>query len=237
MTKKKSSKQLARERRAAKEAAAQNRNKILFGLIGLLALFAIIFVAFRSFGGGGDTSGELAAGAMETDRPLAALSPAERDNYYDAPPEMVIDTSKTYQAIFKTSKGDITIDLYDDEAPITVNNLVFLANEGFYDGLLFHRVIEDFMAQGGDPTGTGSSGPGYRFEDEIVPSLVFDKRGILAMANSGPATNGSQFFITFEPTPWLDGNHTIYGQLSDGEDALMSITQGDVIESVVIIES
>ena len=115
------------------------------------------------------------------------------------------------------------IDLFDDQAPVTVNNFIFLANQGFYDDLVFHRVIPDFMVQGGDPSGTGSGGPGYSFEDEFDPSLRFDRRGLLAMANSGPATNGSQFFITHVPTDRLNDAHTIFGEIVEGDDTLGAI--------------
>ncbi|MEM7031194.1 MAG: peptidylprolyl isomerase [Chloroflexota bacterium] len=165
---------------------------------------------------------------------------------YASPPEMVIDPQKSYQAIFKTSKGDITIELFADKAPKTVNNLVFLAKDGFYDNTTFHRVIGGFMAQGGDPTGTGRGGPGYRFEDEFDSSLTFDAQGILAMANAGPGTNGSQFFITYGPTPHLNNNHTIYGKVTDGMDVALSLRErdpmrdpnpGDELITVEIIES
>ena len=142
-------------------------------------------------------------------------------------PAMQIDPKKKYKARIKTDKGTMVAELFADKVPITVNNFVFLAREGFYDGLIFHRVINDFMAQGGDPTGTGSGGPGYRFGDEFHPSLRHDKPGILSMANAGPATNGSQFFITHVPTPWLDNKHTVFGQLVDGLDVLRSIPARD----------
>ncbi|MDE2802542.1 MAG: peptidylprolyl isomerase, partial [Chloroflexota bacterium] len=130
---------------------------------------------------------------------------------YDAPPALTIDPEKSYTATFKTVKGDIVIELIADKVPNTVNNFVFLAREGFYDDTTFHRVIPDFMAQGGDPTGTGTGGPGYRFADEFHPSLRHDKPGILSMANAGPNTNGSQFFITHGPTPHLDNRHAVFG--------------------------
>jgi peptidylprolyl isomerase len=117
--------------------------------------------------------------------------------------------------------------LFDDEAPLTVNNFVFLATQGFYDGTTFHRVLADFMAQGGDPTGTGSGGPGYAFEDETDNGLTFDRRGLLAMANSGPDTNGSQFLITFAPATHLDGDHTIFGELVEGDEVLSGISLRD----------
>jgi cyclophilin family peptidyl-prolyl cis-trans isomerase len=143
------------------------------------------------------------------------------------PPAMAIDPKKKYSATISTDKGDIVLDLFADKAPITVNNFVFLAREGFYDGTIFHRVIADFMVQGGDPTGTGSGGPGYRFADEFDPSLKHNKPGIFSMANAGPGTNGSQFFITHVATPWLDGKHTIFGQVASGMDVLFSIQPRD----------
>ena len=124
---------------------------------------------------------------------------------------MLIDPTHSYSADIDTDLGTMVFRLFADEAPITVNNFVFLARQGFYDGTVFHRVIKDFMAQGGDPTGTGTGGPGYRFEDEFHPKLRHDKAGTLSMANAGPNTNGSQFFITHVPTPWLDGKHSVFG--------------------------
>jgi cyclophilin family peptidyl-prolyl cis-trans isomerase len=143
------------------------------------------------------------------------------------PPAMVIDPAKKYTATIKTDKGDMVFQLFADKTPKTVNNFVFLAREGFYDGTIFHRVIADFMTQGGDPTGTGSGGPGYRFADEFHPSLKHSKPGILSMANAGPGTNGSQFFITHVPTPWLDGHHSVFGELTQGMDVLLSIPPRD----------
>ncbi len=137
---------------------------------------------------------------------------------------MSIDSSAGYTAKIKTNKGNIVIELFPASAPKTVNNFVFLANEGFYNGIIFHRVIPNFMIQGGDPTGTGTSGPGYKFEDEIDTKLGFDKPGILAMANSGPNTNGSQFFITTASTPHLNGNHTIFGKVLEGQDVADTIS-------------
>jgi peptidyl-prolyl cis-trans isomerase B (cyclophilin B) len=136
----------------------------------------------------------------------------------------------------KTSKGDIRINLYPDKAPITVANFVNLAKRGFYDGLKFHRVINDFMIQGGCPKGTGTGGPGYRFEDEFDPSLRHDRSGLLSMANAGPGTNGSQFFITHVATPWLDDNHSIFGAVEDADDQAVvdSIEQGDTIEALTV---
>jgi cyclophilin family peptidyl-prolyl cis-trans isomerase len=146
---------------------------------------------------------------------------------WSTPPEMQIDPSKNYKARMETDKGTMVIELFADKTPITVNNFVFLAREGYYDNVIFHRVIADFMVQGGDPTGTGRGGPGYKFQDEFVPSLKHDKQGILSMANAGPFTNGSQFFITHGPTPHLNGKHTVFGQVVEGLDVLMSIPPRD----------
>ena len=146
---------------------------------------------------------------------------------WNKPPEMGIDPKKKYTAHMETDKGTMVIELFADKAPKTVNNFVFLAREGYYDGVIFHRVINNFMVQGGDPTGTGSGGPGYRFEDEFHPSLRHSKRGILSMANAGPGTNGSQFFITHGPTPHLDNKHAVFGQVIEGDDVLMSIPARD----------
>ena len=145
---------------------------------------------------------------------------------YSAPPEMKIDPAKKYTATLDTSRGTIVVDLFAKDAPKTVNNFVFLAREGFYNGLKFHRVIPDFMIQGGDPTGTGRGGPGYTFEDEFNQHKV--ARGALAMANAGPNTNGSQFFIvTADATPWLDGKHTVFGQVTSGMDVVDAISAVD----------
>lgn len=146
---------------------------------------------------------------------------------WNTPPEMQIDPQKKYRARMETDNGAMVIELFADKAPQTVNNFVFLAREGYYDGVIFHRVIANFMAQGGDPTGTGRGGPGYQFADEFHPSLRHSKRGILSMANAGPNTNGSQFFITHGPTPHLDDRHAVFGQVVEGEDVLMSIPERD----------
>ena len=165
---------------------------------------------------------------------------------YRTQPEMQIDPSKKYTAVFHTSKGDIQVELFAKQAPVTVNNFVFLAREGFYNNTTFHRVIGGFMAQGGDPTGTGMGGPGYKFRDE--PGALagkHDKAGILSMANAGPNTNGSQFFITYGPTPHLNGKHGVFGQVTSGMDVLKALRErdpqrdrqpGDLLVSVDIIE-
>ena len=146
---------------------------------------------------------------------------------WNSPPRMDIDKKKKYLAVFYTDNGTMKFELFAGKAPTTVNNFVFLARQHFYDDTIFHRVIDNFMVQGGDPTATGAGGPGYRFEDEFHSDLKHDKRGILSMANAGPDTNGSQFFITHQPTPWLDNKHAIFGELIDGEDVLMSIPARD----------
>ena len=146
---------------------------------------------------------------------------------WTTPPAMQIDPKKQYKARMETDKGTMVIELFADKTPMTVNNFVFLSREGYYDGVIFHRVIDNFMVQGGDPTGTGRGGPGYKFGDEFDASLKHDKQGILSMANAGPGTNGSQFFITHGPTPHLNGKHTVFGQIVEGLDVLMSIPARD----------
>jgi cyclophilin family peptidyl-prolyl cis-trans isomerase len=163
-----------------------------------------------------------------------------------APPSGALDTSKTYTARLRTEKGEIVVELFADRAPKTVENFVNLARAGFYDGTTFHRVINGFMAQGGDPTGTGTGGPGYQFGDEFHPELRHDAAGILSMANAGPGTNGSQFFITHGPTPHLDDRHSVFGKVTEGMDVLRSLRErdpqrdrepGDRIETIEISES
>jgi len=163
-----------------------------------------------------------------------------------APPSGALDTSKSYTARIKTEKGDMVVELYADRTPLTVENFVSLARAGFYDGTTFHRVIAGFMAQGGDPTGTGTGGPGYQFGDEFHPSLRHDAAGVLSMANAGPGTNGSQFFITHGPTPHLDDRHTVFGKVTSGLDVLRSIRErdpqrdrqpGDAITTIEISEA
>lgn len=165
---------------------------------------------------------------------------------YDAPPPMTIDATKQYFAAVKMANGgEFVIQLYPDKAPVTVNSFIFLARDGYFDGTTFHRVLEGFMAQGGDPTGTGMGGPGYKFQNEDS-DLTFDKAGVVAMANAGRDTNGSQFFITFGPTPQLNGDYTIFGQVIEGMEVVNGITRrdpnqrpdytGDAIESITITE-
>lgn len=149
---------------------------------------------------------------------------------------MSINQAGKYTATFDTSKGKVVCELFPKDAPKTVNNFVFLAKEGFYDGTVFHRVIADFMVQGGDPTGSGRGGPGYKFEDETKGNPNKHKVGSLSMANAGPNTNGSQFFITHVVTDWLDGKHTVFGHVTSGQDVVNKIQQGDQLKSVTIQE-
>lgn len=230
-----------RKQEELRRQKARRRNLIIGGVVlGLVILMAGLYVLNQA-------DEPTPSVAVTGDRPLAELEPAQRVGYYDAPPELALDTAKEYAAIIRMAGGgEMRFNLFDDEAPITVNNFIYLANQGYYDGTTFHRVLADFMAQGGDPSGTGSGDPGYTFEDETDNGLTFDRRGLLAMANSGPDTNGSQFFITFVPTPHLDGLHTIFGELVEGDDVLSNISlrdpgtttePGDVIESITILES
>ncbi len=163
-----------------------------------------------------------------------------------APPSGALDTSKQYTARFTTEKGTFTVELFADRAPLTVENFVNLARAGFYDGTTFHRVIPGFMAQGGDPEGTGRGGPGYDFGDEFHPTLRHDAAGVLSMANAGPGTNGSQFFITYGPTPHLDDRHSVFGRVTEGMDVVLALRErdpgrdpnpGDAIETIEIIEA
>jgi peptidyl-prolyl cis-trans isomerase B (cyclophilin B) len=153
-----------------------------------------------------------------------------------AVPAQSEESMKDIRIIVKTDKGDIEGVLYPSKAPVTVANFLNLAKRGYYDGLKFHRVIPDFMIQGGDPTATGSGGPGYRFEDECTPELKHDKPGIFSMANAGPGTNGSQFFITHVPTPHLNGKHTVFGSVTKGQDMVDAVAQGDTIKSIEILD-
>ena len=181
-----------------------------------------------------------------SDQPVPAAPPSEPTTVDDSEglPPMTIDVNKEYIATITTRHGDIVIELFAEDAPVTVNNFVYLAREGFYNGTTFHRVIPGFMAQGGDPTGTGSGGPGYKFKDEI--SNKKHKTGAVSMANSGPNTNGSQFFICYSPQPHLNGKHTVFGQVIEGMDVANRLTprdpnqkpafQGDLIEKITIEE-
>ena len=232
-----------RKRREEMQKKQQQQNKIIMIGGALLAVLIIAFIIWQLIPSGESASEGV---VLEGERPLAALAPAERNDYFNAPPENVLESGVDYQAIIRTANGDMLMDLYEDVAPITVNSFVYLANQGFYDGTTFHRVLQDFMAQGGDPSGTGAGGPGYEFVNETDNDLAFDRRGILAMANAGPDTNGSQFFITFVPYPSLNGGYTIFGELLDGDDVLSAIslrdpssaaTPGDEIIRIDIVEN
>jgi peptidyl-prolyl cis-trans isomerase B (cyclophilin B) len=156
---------------------------------------------------------------------------------WNSPPAMQIDPQKAYRATIETDKGTIELELYPKHAPKTVNNFAFLAGEGFYDGVTFHRVIDNFMIQGGDPTGTGRGGPGYRFEDEFKGNPLKHEKGVISMANAGPNTNGSQFFITHSPQPHLNGRHTVFGKVVEGQDVVDAIRQGDRMIKVEVEEA
>jgi peptidyl-prolyl cis-trans isomerase B (cyclophilin B) len=153
---------------------------------------------------------------------------------WSSPPKMQLDPEKVYVVTMETERGDIVLELYPQHAPKTVNNFVFLAGEGFYDGLTFHRAIANFMIQGGDPTGRGTGGPGYRFADEVANNPLKHETGVISMANAGPNTNGSQFFITHAPQPHLDGRHTVFGKVVEGQEVVNAIRQGDAMVRVAI---
>ena len=167
--------------------------------------------------------------------PAPEPTPAPKPKTYSSPPPMTIDTGKQYTATIETAKGELKLELFASDVPVTVNNFVFLAREGFYNGITFHRIIPGFMAQGGDPTGTGRGSPGYRFADEFTGHTHVT--GALSMANAGPDTNGSQFFITYAPQPQLDGKHSVFGQLTEGMDVLKKLENDDSIIRITIEES
>jgi len=205
------------------------------------AIVGVIMLGWALLTGQFNQTAETAPG----DQNPAGAAPAVEAKQYASAPEMKIDVKKQYFATFKMAKGEFVVQLFPEKAPITVNSFVFLAREGYFNGVTFHRVLEGFMAQGGDPTGTGSGGPGYEFVNEDS-DLKFDKAGVVAMANAGRDTNGSQFFITFGPTEQLNGGYTIFGQVTSGMDVVNGIKlrdpqqnpnfQGDVIESITIEE-
>jgi peptidylprolyl isomerase len=199
---------------------------MLLWILGAIILVGIVATALNFY-----RSAPIPAAATPATQLASTSQPTEdvaaRNGKYSAPPPLTIDAGKVYYATFKTAKGDIKVQLFADRTPLTVNNFVFLAREGFYDHTTFHRVLDGFMAQGGDPTGTGGGGPGYTFADEFGPGLIFDRPGLLAMANAGPNTNGSQFFITFAPAPHLNGRHTIFGEVIEGQEVLDKLTRRD----------
>lgn len=240
MSKKSRNTPSVKKRREEALQKQKQQNQIITIVAGVLAVVVIGFIIWQVI-----PDPEVEPSVVAGERPLADLDPSERNGYYSAYPDMILEDGVDYQARIVTNKGDIVLDLFEDEAPLTVNNFVFLANEGFYDGTIFHRVLEDFMAQAGDPSGTGSGGPGYQFADETDNGLGFTGRGQLAMANAGAGTNGSQFFITFINTDWLTGAHTIFGEMIEGDDVLSSLQlrdpaiggDADVIERVEILKN
>jgi cyclophilin family peptidyl-prolyl cis-trans isomerase len=211
----------------AKRRRARSQSNLVVYAIAAVLLAVVLWLAYSIYQN--SRGGAAGSGALQ----------------WSEPPAMVIDPARSYSATLVTAKGDIEVELFAAQTPLTVNNFVFLAREGYYDNTTFHRVLDDFMAQAGDPTGTGSGGPGYRFGDEIVPELTFDQPGLLAMANAGPGTNGSQFFITFVPTPHLNGLHTIFGRVTSGQEVAEALTRrnpgadvppGDALITVRITE-
>ena len=221
-------------------------NQIIAIILGVIVVAAIGVFLYATYG-----PKAAAPTPAPIDTPAAGVPPADATapsvgKQWSTAPAMTIDKTKQYFATFKMAKGgQFVVQLFPDKAPITVNSFVFLANQGFFNGVTFHRVLEGFMAQGGDPTGTGSGGPGYEFVNEDS-DLKFDKAGVVAMANAGRDTNGSQFFITFGPQSSLDGGYTIFGQVTEGMDVVNAITRrdpqanptftGDAIESITITE-
>lgn len=183
-------------------------------------ILLIVLVSLLGLACGGTTPAP-----VQPPEPSPEAEAAPEPKTYSEPPPMIIDTTKKYTAFMETEKGTIALELFAEDVPVTVNNFVFLAQEGFYDGSTFHRVIPGFMAQGGDPTGTGRGGPGYSFEDEFTSHTHGTET--LSMANAGPDTNGSQFFITYAPQPALDGKHSVFGQVIEGIDVLESLTPRD----------
>jgi cyclophilin family peptidyl-prolyl cis-trans isomerase len=226
-----SKKQIEARQHALKKQQTERTIQIIGGIVLALIVVSIIWLVWS-----GERSNET----------VTPPEPEQVVDQYSAEPPMTIDVNKQYFATFKMAKGgEFVVQLLPDKAPKTVNNFVFLAREGYYDGVTFHRVLEGFMAQGGDPTGTGGGGPGYQFENEDS-DLTFDKEGVVAMANAGRDTNGSQFFITFAPRPQLNGGYTIFGQVIEGMDVVKGITlrdpeqnpnfEGDAIETITIAE-
>jgi len=240
MTKRSRQRQLQKlAERRAEERRRRRRKQVAAMVVGGLIAAGGLTVGALALFGGDDPPTEPVAGPTPTPTQEETMAEPQgvacggevpeaadqRKQSYDQAPRMQLDGDADYHAVLRTSCGRIEIDLFEDRTPITVNNFVFLAREGFYDGTIFHRVIAGFMNQGGDPEGTGMGGPGYEFEDEVMEELGFDRGGLLAMANAGPGTNGSQFFITAAPAPHLDGLHTIFGEVVEGMDVAERINQ------------
>ena len=226
-------------KRARAKEAEQKRMTINIAII-VVVILAVLWIS--TSGNQKQAQDDVPQNTQQDAAPAAQVQIKE----YDSAPPMTIDTTVQYFATVKMAKGgEFVIQFYPDKSPITVNSFVFLARDGYFDGVTFHRVLEGFMAQGGDPTGTGMSGPGYQFVNEDS-DLTFDEEGVVAMANAGRDTNGSQFFITFGPTPQLNGGYTIFGQVIEGMDVVHGITrrdpqkrpdfEGDMIESITISE-
>ena len=211
---------------------------VALGVAGTLVALACTDSTAQSGGGSTQPTSQPvkndATGATVSDSPRKE-SPMARKSYSSAP-AMTIDATKKYTATFETTRGNIVIDLFADRAPVTVNNFVTLARDGFYDGLTFHRVIADFMVQGGDPEGSGRGGPGYKWNDEKAALGIRHEVGSLAMANAGPNTNGSQFYITHIATDWLNGKHAVFGKVRTGQDIVDAIKQGDKVTKLAITE-
>ncbi|MGB7337554.1 MAG: peptidylprolyl isomerase [Phototrophicaceae bacterium] len=210
-----------------KEARRVQLIAILFGVLVLLGIGAYIVVDSGVFEPPAEVLGDYTGTPQEICEQATPASGGGVDGEYSSAPNDILENGVDYQAIFCTTQGAIYLDLFEDQTPITVNNMVFLASEGYYNNTIFHRVLDGFMAQAGDPTGTGRGGPGYQFTDEIVPTLTFDRPYLLAMANAGAGTNGSQFFITFAPTDWLNGAHTIFGEVISGQEVVDSLNRVD----------
>ena len=211
------------------------KNAVSIAIVALI-VFGVIFVLKT----GGDNTKTLSGESSSQTSNQKEEKTTSTKSYSSAPALLPENERVGKKAKFDTNAGSFTINLFGDKTPKTVSNFIFLAKEGFYNGLTFHRVIPNFMIQGGDPIGDGTGGPGYKFEDEFNPSLTFDKPGMLAMANSGPATNGSQFFITVAPTTWLNNKHTIFGEVIDGYSVVEKISKvvtaaGDKPQTAVII--
>jgi peptidyl-prolyl cis-trans isomerase B (cyclophilin B) len=245
------------ERRTA-ERRRRRRQRMAAGIVGGVVALAGVGLAARAFlGGEENTEVDQTAKPNETTSPKALGGVAcgsevppdagKKKPTFKNPPEMQIDPKKSYRVAMTTSCGEINLELFDDKSPKTVNSFLFLVKKGFYDGLTFHRIIKDFVVQGGDPEGTGRGGPGYQFEDEVDNGLKFDQVGLLAMANSGPNTNGSQFFITTGDAAHLNGKHTIFGKVTSGMEVVDALNALEVdqngkpaqtayIESVTIIQ-
>lgn len=237
---------MSKKKPAVKKAATQTPEKTIQYAALAIVVFVVLAGAFTLLSRTqGDAAAPASSGAASGSSPACSIfeSIAAAEQYTEAPAQL-IDETKQYFATYKLAKGgEFVAELYPAKAPITVNSFVFLSCKGYFDGVTFHRVLEGFMAQGGDPTGSGMGGPGYEFVNENS-DLVFDKAGVLAMANAGPDTNGSQFFITFAPAEFLNGGYTIFGQVIEGMDVVNAITRrdpdtnpsftGDVIESITI---